>query len=418
MSSDLQLKVDALVQEAAKGPLPAVGFEAYTRDGSRIVSSFAGVQSREDDPPKPVTPDTAVFMASCTKLFTSVSALQLVEKGVIALDEPVGKFVPQVDELEILEGFGEDGEAKLRKPKRRITLRHLLTHSSGLAYGFSSPEVAKWLEANKGAGDPAYQAFEGPLFRPLLFEPGEGFVYGVSTDVVGLVVQKASGLTLEEYIRENITTPLQIAQHISFLPEHFSKEGRLATQYNRGPDGQLTVSVFPSHILLGKEGPFKFHGGGGIFGTAPAYIQLLLALVNGGAHPTTRVRILQPETVTLLTTPQFDPATQPAAFSGLDQSGFIAEPETVPGHSWHNFRSIKKNHGLGGLIVGEGWKTGRSGHCLSWSGMFNTNWWIDLDKGVVGFFLAQVLPFGDPHAFGLFEQLETAVYEELAARSA
>lgn len=80
---------------------PAVGFQAYARDGTPIVSSFAGVQSREEDPPKPITPDTAVFLASCTKLLTSISALQLVERGLIALDDPVGKFVKQVDEFEM-----------------------------------------------------------------------------------------------------------------------------------------------------------------------------------------------------------------------------------------------------------------------------------------------------------------------------
>ncbi|KII85679.1 hypothetical protein PLICRDRAFT_178716 [Plicaturopsis crispa FD-325 SS-3] len=416
MTSNLQLKVDALIQEAAKGVLPVVGFQAYARDGSPIVTSFAGIQSREDDPPMPVTPETAGLLASCTKLIVSISALQLVERGLIALDDPVGKFLKQVDELEILEGYAEDGKAKLRKPKRRITLRHLLTHSSGLAYGFSNPDITTWLNQNKGTGDPDYQAFEGPLFRPLIFEPGEGFVYGVSLDIVGLLVEKVSGLTLEEYIRENITKPLKIEQHLSFFPEGFAKEGRLATQYNRGPDGQF--SVFPTHIFFKREGPYAFPGGHGLFGTSPAYIQILLTLVNGGAHPTTHTRILKPETVTLLTTPQFDPVTQPNAFSGLDETGFIREPETVPGHSWHNFKSVKKNHGLGGIIIGEGWKTGRSGHSLSWSGMFNTNWWIDLDKGVVGFYLAQVFPFGDPHAFGLFEQLETAVYEDLAARNA
>ncbi|KII83285.1 hypothetical protein PLICRDRAFT_47336 [Plicaturopsis crispa FD-325 SS-3] len=416
MVSDLQVKVDALIQEAARGPLPAVGFQAYARDGTPIVSSFAGVQSREEDPPKPIKPDTAVFLASCTKLITSISALQLVERGLIALDDPVGKFVKQVDDFEILEGYGEDGKPKLRKPKRRITLRHLLTHSSGLAYSFFSPNIARWVDENKGVSDPAYQAFEGPLFRPLLFEPGEGYVYGVSLDIAGLVVEAVSGLNLEDYIRENITKPLHIEQDMSFFRERFAKEGRLATQYSRGPDGTLTV--FPVHHLLDKEGPSAFPGGLGLFGTAPAYIQVLLALANGGAHLATHARILKPETVALLTTPQFDPVTQPNTFLGLDDFGFIEEPKIVPGHSWHNFKTVKKNHGLGGLIIGDGWKTGRSGHSLSWAGMFNTMWWIDLDKGVVGFFEAQVFPYGDPHAFGLFEQLETAVYEDLAVRSA
>ncbi|KII91892.1 hypothetical protein PLICRDRAFT_173687 [Plicaturopsis crispa FD-325 SS-3] len=419
-NSSLQNKVDALIQEAARGPLPAVGFQAYTRDGNPIVSSFAGVLSREEDPPTPVTPDTVVSLASCTKLLTSIAVLQLVDRGLLALDDPVGKFFPQADKLEIIEGYGEDGKAKLRKPTRRMTIRHLLTHSTGLAYSFSSPVVSRWVRENKGAvpgaGPGTASSPVDNLFSVLLFEPGEDFVYGPNIDIAGLIVEAVSNLSLEDFIRENIAAPLHVDQHVSFFNNGFAQAGRLASTYKRAPDGLLTR--IPPQLSAKREGIYVCAGGHGLYSTAPAYSQVLLALVNEGVHPKTRARILTAESVALMATPQFDAFTAQKAEAGLSIAGVFANPEAIPGHSWHNFRSVKKNHGLAGAIMGEGWKTGRSVHSLAWIGMSNTNWWIDLEKGVVGFFMAQVFPLGDPHALGLSEQLETAVYDHLAAKDA
>ncbi|KII84454.1 hypothetical protein PLICRDRAFT_179686 [Plicaturopsis crispa FD-325 SS-3] len=414
-TTKLKAQVDALIQEAVKETLPFAVFTAYARDGSPIVSSFGGVLSLADEPPKPVTVDTVGYMASCTKLLTSIACLQCVERGLIKLDDPVGDIVRQVDELEILEGYGQDGKPKLRKPTNRITLRHLLTHTSGLSYGFYSETLTRWLNESKDNYS-SYLAPEGTIFRPLEFEPGERFRYGVSLDVAGVVVETLTNLSLGDYIEKNITRPLQVDQHFSFFTDDFVADGRLASIYNRGSDQRLSPAVPRLRSKKDEDGSYLCPGGHGSFCSAPAYCQVLLTLVNQGVHPKLHTRILEAETVALLTSPQFDPVTQSQVIADLNHTGFIPNPEIIPGHSWHNYKSpeLKKNHGLGGIIFQEGWKTGRSGHCMSWSGMCNSNWWIDIDKGVVGFFLAQVLPFGDPYAFGLFEQLETAVYEDLA----
>ncbi|KII91859.1 hypothetical protein PLICRDRAFT_51981 [Plicaturopsis crispa FD-325 SS-3] len=419
--------------------IPAVGFTSFARDGTPLISSFAGA-----------TADTVGYLASCTKLLTCIAALQCVERGLIDLDEPVGRVIPRVDELDVLEGFerGKDGLPRFRRPKQRITLRHLLSHTSGLAYAFSSPNIKRWLKKNRGS-DEVFCSVDGPIFRPLAFEPGERWRYGPGVDIAGLIVETLTHTTLETYFRAHVFPP---GADFSFFPDtfegriasdafegrlasdafvregsefvrggselaragsEFKRAGRVAPIYTRKPDGQLEPTRLRKEGR--REGAYACAGGHGGYASTRAFTDVLLALVNDGVHPTlpTYPRILSPTSLTLLTSPQLDPSRQKRAVADLGAYGFVEGAEGVGGESWRNFKTIKKNHALGGIILGEGWRTGRSGHNMSWSGMCNTNWWIDTSKGVAGFFFAQLVPFGDPQTVGLFERLEGLTYEAL-----
>src|SRR5258706_1756851 len=215
---------------------------------------------------RPLKLDALFRIASMTKAVPSTAAMQLVEQGRFAIEDPVEKYLPEFAKLSVFESFdGATGAYRLRPATKAMTVRHLLTHTSGLGYAFTNPTVRDF---KPHAGE------EYPV-GPLVFEPGEGWLYSTSTDWVGRLVEKVSGQSLEDYFRQHIFTPLGMADTFYFVPQ--DKEARLVTVNRRIADGSIVKeSVQP------PTSGFTPIGGGGLSSTAYDYLRFTRALLNGG----------------------------------------------------------------------------------------------------------------------------------------
>jgi methyl acetate hydrolase len=329
--------------------------------------------------------DVIFRLMSMTKVVTSVAAMQLVERGRLGLDDPVEKYLPSFARLWVFDSFeSESGDYRLRRATARVTLRHLLTHTSGLGYAFTSPILRDFKPKNSD---------QNPV-GPLLFEPGERWHYGTSTDWVGRLVESVSGLSLDEYFRREILEPLGMTDTFFIVPAH--KQPRLATLHRRGSDGRLAEQP--------RQAPrpvTEFNGGGGLYSTAGDYLRLVQMFLNGGRA--NGARILSADSV---------------AAMGQNQIGALgvgamktAIPETSNDFSF--IADGRDKWGLGFLIAGAPQSGRRSAGSLSWGGLNNTYFWIDQERGVGGVIMMQLLPFADAKALGVCEAFERGVYRLL-----
>ncbi len=240
-----------MLREAAEaGAVPGVVAMAATRDGPVYQGAFG---KRVLPSGAAMTVDTLFWIASMTKAITSTAAMQLVERGKLALDRLIRDVLPQLAAAKVLEGFDSAGEPKLRPAGRDITLRHLLTHTAGFAYDIWSPDLIRYQEKKGIPGVISCQNVA--LTTPLLFDPGERWNYGINIDWVGKAVEKVSGQKLDAYFRDNIFGPLGMRDTGFKLDA--SRRARLSGMHARQPDGSLQEMPFE----LPQEP--EFHMGGG-----------------------------------------------------------------------------------------------------------------------------------------------------------
>ncbi len=207
----------------------------------------------------------AVFrIASMTKAVTAAAAMQLVEKGRITLDQPMSWIAPELGEARVLLGFDPDGTPRTRAPRREITLRHLLTHTSGYAYDHFKKDVGRYMEHE---GPPSITTRRyGSLRAPLLFDPGERWEYGIGLDWAGRIVEIATGVSLEAYLQANIFGPLAMRDTSFVLGD--DQEARLVSLAARTPDGSLSAVRSTPRVEA------DFHsGGGGLYSSGPDYLR-------------------------------------------------------------------------------------------------------------------------------------------------
>jgi methyl acetate hydrolase len=339
-----------------------------------------------------MTPDTVGLIASMTKAITSTAAMQLVEQGRLDLESPASKWLPELAKAEVLEGFDADGQPRMRAPKRPITLRHLLTHTAGFSYEFLSEEVQQYQKAKSLPG--FISCALDSIRLPLLFDPGERWSYGVSTDWVGRIVEAVSGQTLGDYLAEHVLGPLQMRDTAFRISDDARK--RLATIHHRGDDGVLT----PMPLEVPQEPEFQM-GGGGLYGTVGDYLKFVRMLLNEGRADGGRV--LKPETVALMARNHIGDLDVPSVKSTnrLFTNDMLMPPD-IP-HKW----------GLGFLINSKPLPTGRPAGSLMWAGLANSYYWIDPSTGVAGVLMTQILPFADIKAMPLFYAFEHTVYQNL-----
>ena len=388
---DDQSAIDASLHRAAEDRLvPGVVAMAAT-DAGLVYEGAFGV--RDLSAATPMSLNTVFLLASMTKLVTSVAALQLVEQGKLALDEPLGRPIPELAAPMVLDGFSADGSPRLRPAKRPLTLRRLLTHTSGFGHEAWSAGIARYQDVT---GAPKESSRTNASLRmPLLFDPGERWEYGIGLEWVGKAIEAASGKTLGAYFREHLTGPLEMNDTVfGVVPSH---SGRLARVHQRDPDGSLR----PIDVDT-KPGEYEA-GGGGLFGTAGDYLTFLRMLLNHGRLG--RSQILKPETVELLGRNHLGPIEVVQMKSGLP--ALSNDFELFPGMS--------KKWGLGALINVEPGPNGRSPGSQGWGGIANCYYWLDPTKRLAGVFLIQILPFGDPIALDLFGRFERHVYEVATA---
>lgn len=220
-------QIDSVLREAVEQKkVSGVVAMAATTDGIIYLGAFgAGM-----------TPDSIFRIASMTKAVTSVAVMQLVERGLVKLDDPAGKYLPELAKVQVLEGFSkETGKPRLRPAAVPITVRHLLTHTSGFGYEFFNGTLRDYVAA--GGFPSAFKGGDGFLKAPLVFDPGRRWQYGISTDWLGRLVEAVSGQSLDEYFRRSIFEPLGMVDTHFNVPG--SKEFRVVTIHQRQSDGGL-----------------------------------------------------------------------------------------------------------------------------------------------------------------------------------
>jgi methyl acetate hydrolase len=378
-----------LARAAAAAEVPGVVALAASASGLVYEGAFG---KRDLETGAAMTADTVFRIASMTKAVTSVAALQLVEEGKLALEEPIGRVLPELSAPQVLEGFDEAGRPRLRAARQAMTLRHLLTHTAGFAYDLWDPALARYL---KESGVPSILSGKlAALHQPLLFDPGERWEYGINTDWVGIAVERASGKTLEDYFRERITGPLGMSDTGFLLSA--ATEARLARVHRHRGDGSLE----PLAREVAAEPEF-FRGGGGLYGSGRDYLVFLEMLLGGGRLG--RVQVLRPETVALLAENQI----------GKGQAGIMKSAMPQLSNDVDLFPGQICKWGLATLINAEPIAGGRSAGSLSWAGLYNSYYWIDRTRGVAAVLLTQVLPFADPIVLRLYREFERAFYRAL-----
>jgi CubicO group peptidase (beta-lactamase class C family) len=326
---------------------------------------------------------------SMTKAVTCVAAMQLVEAGRLALDAPVPDIgEPALAAPQVLKGFDAAGKPVLRPAKRPITLRQLMTHTAGFTYEFWNPDTRRYVEA--GGAPPIISGHLAALRRPLAFDPGERWEYGINIDWIGRIVEALSGRSLDTYLRERIFAPLGMAD-TSFAASA-EQRARQALLHLRQADGRLVPQPLPPPAV-----PEFFAGGGGLVSTGPDYLRFLRMLLHGGTLD--GVRILMPESVTLMNQNQI--GGLPAGVLRTVMPEFSNDVDFFPG--------ARVSWGLGYMLNLEAGPNGRSAGTVSWAGLGNSYYWLDPVRRVTGVILTQILPFADPAAVRLYGEFERGV---------
>jgi CubicO group peptidase (beta-lactamase class C family) len=412
MRSSILLLALTLVSNAQPSPKPGLSFSAsrlkrvdrvlqkyvddnrvagivalVLRDGKPAYERAFGWADKEAG--RRMTTDTIFRIASQTKAITSTAVLALMEEGKIGIAEPVSDFIPTFANTTVAVKTA-DG-VNIVPARRRISIADLLTHTAGISYG-TDPQVAS-LYAAKGLGpaagngwytadkeEPICETMERLGTLPFVAQPGEAFVYGYNTDILGCVVEKASGMPLDEFVRARITGPLGLKDTRFFLPP--AQRERLAAVYETGPDGTFVRAPEGSkgqgHYV---DGPRKsFAGGAGLTSTAHDYARFLDMIRNGGALD--GVRILGPRTVQLMTT---------------NQSG-VLHSTTGLGFGF-GFETVDRYGAKGLSAVGT----------FGWGGAYGTTYEVDPAGRLVVVLMIQLMPNGTD----IQTKFANAVYQAL-----
>jgi len=376
---------DMLHRAADAGEVPGVVAMAGNAEGL-IYSSAFGRRWLPDGPP--MTTDTIFWIASMTKAVTSTAAMLLVEQGKLELDGPIGRVLPEVTQAQVLEGFSAGGEPKLRAANRPITLRHLLTHTSGFGYDIWNSDLLRYRET---MGIPELMSCQNAaLNMPLVFDSGERWEYGIGIDWAGKAVERISGKLLQSYFDENLFGPLGMKDTAFRLTAE--RRSRLAGVHARQGDGSLEHLAFE----LPQEPEFQM-GGAGLYGTAADYLAFERMFLNEGRG--LGARVLRPETVKLM------------GQNHIGESRVTMLKRSMPfSNDAEFFPGTVKKWGLAFMLNTEPVPGGRTANSLAWAGLANTHCWIDPTKKLTGVILTQILPFFDSKVLDLFDRFEKAIY--------
>jgi len=374
MSSQRLGRLDAVMQEYVdQGRIAGIA-SVVTRGGKLVHFGTYGKMDVEKN--LPMRKDVILRMASMSKAVTTVAAAILLEEGRLLLTDPVSKYLPAFKQTTVAvpppPGTPGSGRYGVVPAKRAITIRDLLTHTAGISYGQGSLAEAEykkagiigWYLADKA--EPIVPLMERLAALPFDAQPGEKYVYGYNTDILGAVVEKASGMPLDRFFKTRIFDPLKMPDSSFFLPPE--KRDRLATVYSAGPDGRI-VRAPEGGTGQGDyvDGPRAcFGGGAGLLSSPTDYARFLQMLLNGGELD--GVRVLSPKTVELMT------ANHVGTLYNDGNMGF----------------------GLGFEVIEHLGKTGRFGSVgtYGWGSAYFQRYFVDPEEKLVAVFYAQLIPAG------------------------
>jgi len=382
-------RVDALLESYVnEGRITGI-VALVLRDGKPVYERALGWADQEAG--RKMTMDTVFRIASQTKALTSVAILQLMEEGKLTVSEPAGKYIASFAKTSVGVKDDKGGGLTLVPARRTITIKDLLTHTSGMSYG-TDADVAALYEA-KGLGPAAgygwyfadkneriCESIERLGTLPFVSQPGEKYVYGYNTDVLGCIVEKASGLTLDEYFRTRITGPLGMKDTYFFLPK--DQATRLAVVYGNDATGKAVRQADDArgqgHYVDGPR--MNFSGGAGLVSTARDYALFLEALRKGGALGKTR--ILSPHAVKLMNT------NQVGKLRGENANGFGFGFDTVDRYGGNGMESVGS------------W---------GWGGAYGTSYRVDAEERLTTVLMLQLLP----NTTDIREKFGAAIYQAL-----
>ncbi len=385
---------DAILQRVTTGEarVPGVSAAVTDRDGTTWEGA-AGVRTLGQE--QAFTSDTVCAIFSTTKAVTGTVALQLVEDGRLDLDAPARQYVPALGEVQVLDGFDDQGAPVLRAPKRDITTRMLLLHTAGFGYDFFNEQYNRMATEH---GQPSViTSSKAAMTTPLLHDPGDAWEYGSNIDWAGQVVEAIAGQRLGEVMAERVFGPLDMTDTaFTMTPDMAS---RRASLHQREADGSLT----PAPDLVLPQDPEVHMGGHGLYSTTTDYLKFLRMWLNDGDGPGGRV--LKQATVEM------------AEKNQLGDLKIKSLPGVIPSLSndAEFFPGMPKSWGLTFMINDEDAPTGRPAGALAWAGLANLYYWIDRRNGVAGFWATQILPFVDPTSVVGYLDLETAAYAGISA---
>ncbi len=380
---------DILSRAAATGAVPGVVAVVTDRDHTLYEGAF-GLRTLGSD--APMTTDTVGWIASMTKAITGAACMQLVERGRIDLDSPAQQWVPRLAEASVLTGFDAAGQPQMRPPRRPITLRHLLTHTAGFGYEFWDADTGRYQAATGTPG--ITSCTEAALMQPLLFDPGERWMYGINIDWAGKIVEAVSGKKLGVYLAENLFGPLGMRDTAFKLRPDM--QARLAKIHHRDEAGALVAGD-----LVIEQNPENEMGGGGLYGTVPDYIRFVRMVLNDGLAEGGRV--LEANTV------------QQMCSNAMGDLRVMPLQAQIPplSNDAEFFPGVEKSWGLSFQINETAAPTGRPAGQLMWAGLANSYYWIDRKTGLGGAYMTQILPFADSKSLPLYYEFESAVYHSL-----
>lgn len=378
LSATKLTEIDRFMEQAVASQKMAGGIVMIARKGRIGFFRCYGQRNREAN--QAMTPDTIFRIFSMSKAITSASALTLVESGKIDLDDPVAKYIPSFKNLKVAAADG------LRTPQRPMTVRDLMLHTSGFSYG-SGPEALKTTyERVKPFGAANLEEMCDRLAQvPIAFDPGTDWLYGVSTDVLGRVIEVASGETLDVFLRKTIFEPLDMRDTGFSVPPN--KLSRFAANYSRSTNGLVVIDKPATSKFAGKV--TLFSGGGGLLSTARDYMRFLLMIAHGGKLD--GKRILKESMVPSMRVNLLLPAAFPIHFDKEIRRG--------------------TGFGLGFSVRTEITDWNPSGHVgeYGWGGAASTHYWLSPKDDLVVLTLEQIMPYQWDTEFGLKKIIYDAI---------
>ena len=387
----LKQQADQLLSAAVTdGAVPGVVALATNAEGTYYEGGF-GERIQGDG--VEMTPDTVVWLASMTKAITGAAVMRLVEQGKLELDAPASRVLPELAERQVLEGFDDAGQPVLRPAEGEITLRQLLTHTSGFVYDIWNRDFVKYLELTETPG--IISCMNAALDIPLAFDPGSRWDYGIGIDWAGKMLEAASGQSLGAYFLDNLFAPLGMDSTAFRLTDEM--RGRMAKVHARLGEREFELQM---ELEIPQEPEFEM-GGGGLYSTIGDYAKFVRMILNKGAADGQQV--LKSETVEMMSVNQIGDCRVPLLKSAVPESSNDAE----------FFPGLEKGWGLSFMILEQDAPTGRPAGSLSWAGLANSFYWIDPKNGIGGVYATQIIPFADTKSLPLAESFESLVYQNL-----